>query len=217
ARGDSSGLSPASPVRISISSGPISLARSETISAWYRSTVAMVAATGTARKAPMMPASAEPTVTDSKTMAACKPIALDCKTGCSTLPSTCWTIKISAKTSSALTRPLETSAITTARTPAVSTDNRDKAGEEGNNCQHERQRHAQGPQAQTNEESIDKSDRCLRLDKSSQRLPHAGKQLSDVPANGRTGVLAYPRQKAVSVFQNEKGDNKHHGDGHEHR
>src|SRR5699024_5572666 len=89
-------------------------------------------------------------------------------------------------------------------TSGDSTDKRDKAGEGGNKRQHERQRHAQGPQAQTNEESIDKSDRCLRLDKSSQRLPHAGKQLSDVPANGRTGVLAYPRQKAVSVFQNEK-------------
>src|SRR5690625_446638 len=78
----------------------------------------MVAATGTAKKAPMMPARVEPTVTESSTIAACRPMALDCRTGCSTLPSICCTSRINASTSSALRSPLDTRAMTTARAPA---------------------------------------------------------------------------------------------------
>ena len=107
-------------VAISMSLMVISPARRATSSKWYRINTAMVAAIGTAKNAPITPNVADPKVTDSRTIAACRFMARDWSMGCKILPSTCCTTKITTTTMMALVRPLDTKAIMTANVPANS-------------------------------------------------------------------------------------------------
>ena len=76
-------------------------------------------ATGTARKAPAMPAIVPPAATETSTTIGCSFSRGPMTTGYSTLPSTCWTTTIATPTISASVGPPATSATSTAAAPAT--------------------------------------------------------------------------------------------------
>ena len=76
-------------------------------------------ATGTARKAPEMPAIVPPAATATSTTIGCSFSRGPMTTGYRTLPSTCWTTMIATPTISASVGPPATSATSTAAAPAT--------------------------------------------------------------------------------------------------
>jgi hypothetical protein len=78
-----------------------------------------VAATGTARNAPVMPNIVPPAATDRSTTAACRLRFRPCRYGERTLPSSCWTATTTPRAMSASVPPFVTSVTSTASAPLM--------------------------------------------------------------------------------------------------
>ena len=85
----------------------------------YRKRTVTVAATGTARNAPVIPNSSPPKATDSSTTPGCSSIERLWKIGDRMCPSNCCTSTITPSRIRALVRPTVTSATSTAMAPAT--------------------------------------------------------------------------------------------------